>query len=138
MSVKYKNITLVCVMAALIFGFSLWCMLKPSDPFSDSERRALAQMPEFSAESVFHENADESFMRLFEKYSLDQFPLRDAFRRIKSIAAYYVFGRKDNNGIYLEDGYAAKLEYPMNEASLNYAAKKFRTVYERFLKNTPL
>jgi hypothetical protein len=136
MSAKYKNIALVCVMAALIFGFSLWCMLKPSDPFSDSERRALAQMPEFSAESVFHENADESFMRLFEKYSLDQFPLRDAFRRIKSIAAYYVFGRKDNNGIYLEDGYAAKLEYPMNEASLNYAAKKFRTVYERFLKNT--
>ena len=136
MSAKYKNITLVCVMAALIFGFSLWCMVKPSDPFSDSERRALAQMPEFSAESVFHENADESFMRLFEKYSLDQFPLRDAFRRIKSIAAYYVFGRKDNNGIYLEDGYAAKLEYPMNEASLNYAAKKFRTVYERFLKNT--
>ena len=136
MSVKYKNITLVCVMAALIFGFSLWSILRPRDEFSDSERRALAEMPQFSLESVLNENAEESFMRLFEKYSLDQFPLRDAFRRVKAMAAYYIFNRKDNNGIYLEDGYAAKLEYPLNESSVDYAVKKFRTINERFLKNT--
>ena len=136
MSAKYKNITLVCVMAVLIFGFSLWCILKPQDAFSDSERRALAQMPQFSLESVLQENAEESFMRLFEEYSLDQFPLRDTFRRLKSIAAYYVFHRKDNNGIYLEDGYAAKLEYPISEGSLDHAVKKFRTIRERFLKGT--
>ena len=136
MSVKYKNIALVCVMAAVIFGFSVWCILKPQDEFSDSERRALAAFPELSWEAVFREDAEESFMRLFEEYSLDQFPLRDTFRRLKSVAAYYVFGRMDNNGIYLEDGYAAKLEYPLNEASLDFAAKKFRTIYERFLKNT--
>ena len=136
MSTKYKNITLVCVMAVLIFGGSLWCVLKPQDAFSDSERRALAQMPRFSLSSVFHENADDSFMRLFEKYSLDQFPMRDTFRRLKSVAAYYVFNRKDNNGIYLEDGYAAKLEYPISEGSLDYAVKKFRTIRERFLKGT--
>ena len=136
MSVKYKNIALICVMAAVIFGFSVWCILKPQDEFSDSERRALAAFPELSWEAVFREDAEESFMRLFEEYSLDQFPLRDTFRRLKSVAAYYVFGRMDNNGIYLEDGYAAKLEYPLNEASLDFAAKKFRTIYERFLKNT--
>jgi hypothetical protein len=123
-------------MAALIFGFSLWSILKPRDEFSDSERRALAEMPVFSLESVLNENTDESFMRLFEKYSLDQFPLRDTFRRLKAMAAYYVFNRKDNNGIYLEDGYAAKLEYPLNEDSIDYAVKKFRTINERFLKNT--
>ena len=136
MSVKYKNIALVCMMAAVIFGFSVWCILKPQDEFSDSERRALAAFPEFSLESVLREDTEESFMRLFEEYSLDQFPLRDTFRRLKSVAAYYVFGRMDNNGIYLEDGYAAKLEYPLNEASLDFAAKKFRTIYERFLKGT--
>lgn len=136
MSAKYKNITLICVMAVLLFGFSVWCILKPQDDFSDSERRTLAGFPTFSWETVFEEDADKSFMRLFEDYTLDQFPLRDTFRRLKSVAAYYVFARKDNNGIYLEDGYAAKLEYPLNEASLDFAAKKFRTVYERFLKNT--
>ena len=82
MSAKYKNITLVCVMAALIFGFSLWSILKPRDEFSDSERRALAEMPKLSLESVLNENTDASFMRLFEKYSIDQFPLRDTFRRV--------------------------------------------------------
>ena len=136
MSVKYKNIALICVMAAVIFGFSVWCILKPRDKFSDSERRALAEFPELSWEAVFREDTEESFMRLFEEYSLDQFPLRDTFRRLKSVAAYYVFGRMDNNGIYLEDGYAAKLEYPLNEASLDFAAKKFRAIYERFLKGT--
>jgi hypothetical protein len=136
MSVKYKNIALVCMMAAVIFGFSVWCILKPQDEFSDSERRALAAFPELSWESVLREDTEESFMRLFEEYSLDQFPLRDTFRRLKSVAAYYVFGRMDNNGIYLEDGYAAKLEYPLNEASLDFAAKKFRTIHERFLKGT--
>ncbi len=136
MSLKYKNIALVCVTCALIFGFSLWSILKPADAFSDSERRALAQMPAFSVKSVLSEDTEKSFMRLFEDYTLDQFPMRELFRRIKSVAAYYVFGRMDNNGIYLEDGYAAKLEYPMNEDSLDYAVKKFRTVYERFLKDT--
>lgn len=136
MSAKYKNITLVCVMAAFLFGLSLWCILKPQDAFSDSERRELAVLPEFSWESVFDENADQSFMRLFEDYTLDQFPLRDTFRRLKSVAAYYVFGHKDNNGIYLEDGYAAKLEYPLNESSLDFAAKKFQGIYDRFLRKT--
>ena len=72
MSVKYKNIALVCVMAAVIFGFSVWCILKPRDEFSDSERRALAAFPELSWESVLREDTEESFMRLFEEYSLDQ------------------------------------------------------------------
>ena len=123
-------------MAVLIFGFSLWSILKPQQAFSDSERRALAKLPKFSLESVLQENADANFMSLFEKYSLDQFPLRDTFRRLKSIAAYYIFNRKDNNGIYLEDGYAAKLEYPISEDSIDYAVKKFSTINERFLKAT--
>ena len=136
MSAKYKNVTLVCVMCVLLFGFSIWCICKPADEFSDSERRPLAQMPAFSWESVFHTDAEKNFMKLFEKYSLDQFPLREAFRMLKSASAYYVFNRMDNNGIYLEDGYAAKLEYPLNEASLDYAAKKFRSIRDQYLRGT--
>ena len=58
MSVKYKNIALVCMMAAVIFGFSVWCILKPQDEFSDSERRALAAFPELSLESVLREDTE--------------------------------------------------------------------------------
>lgn len=43
---------------------------------------------------------------------------------------------KDNNGIYLADGYAAKLEYPLDESSVLHAAERFRTIYETYLSGT--
>ena len=54
-------------------------------------------------------------MDKFEEFTLDQFPLRDSFRTLKSLFTYNVLQQKDNNGIYIADGYAAKLEYPLNE-----------------------
>jgi len=33
----------------------------------------------------------------------------------------------------VQDGYAAQLEYPINEDSLSYAAGKFKGIYDRFL-----
>ena len=46
----------------------------------------------------------------------------------------YVPGERDENGGYVVDGYAAKLEYPLNEKNINYAAKRFAYIYEQFLK----
>ena len=43
---------------------------------------------------------------------------------------------KDNNGIYVADGYAAKLDYPVNEDSVAHAADRFRYVYETYFKDT--
>lgn len=45
----------------------------------------------------------------------------------------YVSGSRDDNGVYVVDGYAAKLEYPLNEKNINYAAKRFSYVYEEYL-----
>lgn len=45
----------------------------------------------------------------------------------------YVSGSRDENGVYVVDGYAAKLEYPLSEKNINYAAKRFAYVYEQFL-----
>ena len=44
-----------------------------------------------------------------------------------------VYRQKDNNGVYIQDGYAAKLEYPMNEGSIDHAAERFRYLYENFM-----
>ncbi len=129
---KMKHIAVSVIMVAFFLGFSVFCLLKPADDFSDSERRGLARAPLFKWESVF----SGKFMTDFEKYSLDQFPMRDAFRGVKAVVSNYVFGQKDNNGIYVKDGYAAKMEYPYNEASVAYAAKRFQYVYDKFLKGT--
>ena len=69
----------------------------------------------------------------FEGYALDQFPLRDEWRTLKALNRLYVYRQKDNNGVYIKDGYAAKLEYPMNEGSIDHAAERFRYLYENFM-----
>lgn len=48
----------------------------------------------------------------------------------------YVPGERDENGVYLAEGYAARLEYPLNEKNITYAAKRFTYVYEEYLSGS--
>ena len=123
---KRKNWLVLCLTAGFLLVFALWSICKADDARSVSERRALAQRPELTAKSVW----DGTFMTKFETYTLDQFPLRDTFRSLKAHVQLDVLRQKDNNGVYIKDGYAAKLEYPMNESSIDHAAERFRYLYE--------
>lgn len=117
---------------------ALWVLLTaaawfgPAKEISDAERRPLAQMPAVSGNTV----TSGKFMKDFESYSLDQFPLRDGFRTVKSLFHFYALGQKDNNEIYLADGYAAKQEYPLNPESLNHAADRFDYLREKYLADS--
>ena len=125
-----KNILVSASFVAFVGLGALVSILTPSKESSDSERRKLEQFPDITVKSVLN----TSFMKDFEKYTLDQFPLRDTFRRIKSLAHYYVFGQKDNNDIYLVDGVVSKLEYPLHENSVSGAAKKFESIYQKYFQ----
>ena len=92
---KRKNLAVVCLTAAFLLGFLVWSLLKPDDAVSQSERRKLAQKPELTAASVLN----GTFMTDFESYTLDQFPLRDGFRRLKAAVLLDMLREKDNNGI---------------------------------------
>lgn len=128
---KKKSIAVTSVMTAVLFGFSACAWLKAPNAFSDSERRKLEQFPEIRLETVM----DGSFMDAFETYTLDQFPLREEFRRLKAKVVFEVLGQKDNNDIYVADGYASKMEYPLNEPMLDYAAERFSYLYENYLQD---
>lgn len=129
---KRKNI-ITCALFGVFFAAAfLACVFLPKKTYSDSERRPLAAMPEFSVKTV----ANGRFMSGFESYSQDAFPLRDQFRTLKALTATDLFFKKDNNGIYESGGYAAAMEYPMNEASLERAASRFRYVYDTCLDET--
>ena len=117
--------SVVCLWAVLTAG--AWFV--PAKDISEAERRPLAQMPEVSADSLW----SGSFMEAFESYSLDQFPLRDAFRKIKSLFHFYGLQHSDNNGIYIADGYAVKQEYPMNPDSVDHALNRFQHLYDKYL-----
>ena len=125
-----------------IFGFAvltaLWLALiigawfGPTHDVSESERRKLAQMPEVSMDTIL----SGKFMTNFEDFTLDQFPLRDTFRQLKALVHYNVLQQGDNNNIYVADGYAAKLEYPLNQSSITGALEKFDHIYETYLQGT--
>lgn len=129
---KTKYMVMTVVITAFIFSFSVWCIARESDEYSDSERRALALFPEITWENIL--SAD--FMADFENYTLDQFPIRDVFRSIKAVSEKYIFARKDNNDIYTADGHISKLEYPLSIPMLDNSADKFSSIYEKFIKNT--
>ncbi|MCM1193681.1 MAG: hypothetical protein NC123_17740 [Butyrivibrio sp.] len=129
MTEKAKNKIVVLSAAVFFLGFFVWCLLKAPNDVSDSERRPLAKMPAFSVSSVL----SGKFMQDFESFCMDQFPLRNGFRTLKSVAARYLFGQRDVGGIYTARGYVSRLEYPMDSASLENAAARFRRIYDKYL-----
>lgn len=132
MTQKIRDSLVVGLAALVIFGFALAGILKKPRDYSYSERRLLAQKPEISADALL----SGQYMEDFEDYSLDQFPLRDAFRSLKAVCSLYVFGQKDNNGLYVVDGNISKLEYPMKEAMIAHAGDVFRNIYDTCLADT--
>ena len=124
-----------CVIATSLIA-ALWLSLVafswfgPRQAVSEAERRPLAQMPAISAETLLN----GKFMGEFEDFTLDQFPLRDSFRQLKALYSKYLLGQKDMNGIYVSDGYAAELCYPLDEGSVEHALKQFQLVHDLYLQ----
>ena len=123
---KKQHVFVLALLWIVLAGFA-W--FGPAKAMSDSERRPLSQIPAVTLDAV----GSGKFMKDFESYSVDQFPLRDSFRTVKSLFHYHILGQKDNNGIYLHDGYAVKQEYPLNLDSVNHALERFNHIYEKYL-----
>ena len=127
-----KNKIFVIIMAAALALGLFSFILCPDKSFSETERRLLQQAPKLSTESIL----DGSFMDGFEAYAQDQFILRDAFRGLKSIANLRLFSQGDNNGLYIHEGHISKIDYPLNEKMLQYAAGRMESIYEKYLEGT--
>ncbi len=104
----------------------------PDKKSSDTERRNLAQAPEITSESLLN----GTFMSGFETYTQDQFPMRDAFRSLKSIVVLDVLRQNENNGLYIAQGQIAKLDYPVNESSVEYAISRLLNVFNLYFADT--
>ena len=122
----------VLVLLLLWAGLTMAAWFAPAKAVSDSERRPLAQMPSVTLDAL----SGGKFMSDFEKYALDQFPLRDGFRTLKSLFHQYALMHGDNNGIYLHDGYAAKQEYPLKEDSISHAMERLNHIYHKYLEDS--
>lgn len=125
-----KKMFFPIVLVILFAGILFYSIFAPKEKYSDTERRVLAQVPAFSMERIL----SGKFMKEFEDYALDQFPLRDGFREAKALMQKYVFRKKDNNELYTAKGHISKLIYPLQTEMLDYAAERFQFINDNYLE----
>ena len=73
-----------------------------------------------------------------ENYFLDQFPFRDAFRRLKAVVYLDVFRKNDNNGIYKYDGMVIEIQDTLEEDKVNAALDVFNDVIDAYFKENDI
>lgn len=120
---KYISLVLTAV---LFLGGSIGMLLGQKET-SESERRKLAQWSGVNLDN--YEDAAEDA-------AMDQFPFRDALRQLKAISEFSLFQKGDNNDFYYTDGSIGKIEYPLNETSVNNAINKFNQIVDSYLRGT--
>lgn len=129
---KIKHLLVPLVFFVIIACLSLGIFLLPDKEVSLWERRKLQQFPEISLSAL----ADGSFMKKFETYLADQFPLRDSFRSLKAKFHFDLLRQKDNNDIFVINESAGKLEKEINKDSLDNFTNKLNLLYDSYLEGT--
>lgn len=129
---KIRYIATSLVFCLIVGGSAVWFAAKGADEVSDWERRKLAQFPEISYETLM----SGEFMRNFETYVADQFPMRNAYRRLKAKVLFDVYAQKDNNGIYIADGHASEYKGDITDEQINTFCSRLNEIYDTFLKDT--
>lgn len=125
---KKTNFWTIAVLALVLAGGMIAHLLLPDEALSRSERRKLAQAPALTAEALW----SGTYAQELETYLLDQFPLRDGLRTVKALWSYKVLGQKDNNGIFIRENSASKLDGTLNEDQAKYFVKKICSLREQY------
>lgn len=126
-----KNIVITIGFVIIIFSIFIMNLVVKDKTISESERRTLQNFPKITLDTVKSGDA----MDKFEKYTTDQFVLRDTFRSIKAMFNINVYGQKDNNKLFQKDDAIYKMDYPLSETNLNKSLDKILNIYNKYLKN---
>ncbi|MDO4754555.1 MAG: DHHW family protein, partial [Bacillota bacterium] len=127
---RVHDILTVVGFLTILLVVMLGYFLKNPTEVSDSERRRLAQLPDFSVDSVL----GGGYFDKFETYTNDQFLWRESARHVKAMFRYGVLLKKENHGIYELDGTLIKREEVYKESIL----KKNLIVWNRIAQNMPV
>lgn len=124
-----KNKILSIVIMVFLFSFFAINVIGKDKDISLTERRKLATLPEFSFEDLFN----GEYFGGFEGYTLDQFAFRDEFRSLKAFFQFNIFGKKDNNNIFYEQGHIFEHKYKYDEKSVKFFNMTMNMVYNKYL-----
>ena len=112
-----------------IFGFFLFSIFIPDQEISLSERRKLADLPDFSIDEIMK---GDYFSEL-DQYFSDQFPYRDEFRRAKAYTQFFLFQKLDNEGIFIQDDSVFSSFSTWNQKEIDNFIGKLTEIKERYL-----
>lgn len=132
MSDKIRNIIVTTSFMFVIIIMFMLNVIKEDEKISLSERRKLQQFPNFSTKELLNGMAFESF----EKYTMDQFIQREAFRSLKTNIEIHVLKKQDSNNIYEYDKKLIEQIYPLNEKSVTNITNKMNEINIRYLDKT--
>ncbi|MCI7760454.1 MAG: DHHW family protein [[Eubacterium] saphenum] len=110
---------LFCVLLAAGIGASA---ILPDKYYSESEKRTLKQFPSLTAEEIFDGKLGDEI----EQYLAEQFPARDGWVTVKTLAEL-ASGKREIGGVFFaDDGYLieAHKSLPSKQAKTNIAALK--------------
>lgn len=131
MKEKVKDIVVsLCFVIVIFTAFILNIVIEDKE-ISTSERRKLKQFPNIS-KVLFSGNINDEI----ENYAMDQFPLRDSFRSMKSYFKLDILKQKNNNNLFVVDDSIYKIEYPLNEKSVENISSKINYIYNKYLQNS--
>lgn len=127
---KTKNIIITIIFVFLLMLVFFINILTKDKEISVTERRKLAQFPEFSISKLLKGETTSKF----ENYAVDQYVGRDSYRIIKAFFSTNIYKQKDNNNLFEKDGAIYKMEYPLSETNIRKSASKINDVYNTYLK----
>lgn len=123
--IKYR--LTVLAFGLLLAGGLILHLLLPDQEISRAERRRLAQAPSLSSPQLSQD---------LEAYLLDQFPGRERLRTLKAVWTFYILGQKDNNGVFLSQGSASKLDAGLDAVQVQRFADKMDELYQLYLTDS--
>lgn len=132
MSDKVKNITITISFMFTIIIMLIVNLIKTDTKISLSERRKLQQFPDFSIATLLN----GTFFENIDKYTMDQFVGREAFRTLKTNVEIQLLKKQDSNNIYKYDNTLIEQIYPLNEKSVVNITNKMNDINTRYLDET--
>lgn len=121
---KAKKIAVAAVFLLALAAMTIAWLIIPDKSFSVLERRVLSQWQNIEIKDVLNGRLAEKT----DKYLADQAPMRDSFRSLKGAFSARVCGLGQNNGIYKQGDFLVRIEYPLNENQVLFAAGKMRDI----------
>ena len=111
-----KNKILSISFIIIIFSLSIISIILPDKDISETERRYLMHFPTLNIKTIF--NGD--FFEEFNTYTVEQFPFREIFIKIKGLATNKLFLKKEENGVFIKDGNFFEIDSSIDDKSIDY------------------